>query len=225
MYKAVVFDMDGVILDSEKIYRANHFRAAEHFGLPTSKVDEFCNMIAGSTRKLNSIRFDKMFGEDMKTPITYDEYRAVVDVGVEAYAEDPGYDLKPGVRELMDFLRDHGIRTALATSTSRDKATRAIERQGLTEYFDGMVFGDMIERCKPDPDIYLTACREIGVAPKDAIGVEDSINGVISSHRAGLYTVMVIDLIQPNDVARENADIIYTRIDEIIHLFDGCEEL
>ena len=217
MFKAVVFDMDGVILDSEKIYRKYEYVAAEKYGLPMDNIEEFCNRIAGGTKHTNKIVFQEFFNTD----IDYMEYRDVVSAGVEAYATEYGYEVKPGIKELFDFLKERKIKIALATSTDKDRATRFLEPHGLLPYFDAMVFGDIIPpgRGKPNPDIYLAACKQLGTEPAETIGVEDSRNGVLSSSRGGLFTVMVVDLIPPDDAVREYADKIYTNAYEITELF------
>lgn len=216
MYKGIAFDMDGVILDSEKIYRKYEYEAARHFGLPLDKVEDFCNLIAGGNKKANAITFDNYF----KSGIDYYDYRAIVTAGVESHAKEHGYELKPGVKELLVFLKEKGIKIALATSTEKTRATMFLEPHGVLEYFDKMIYGDMISKGKPEPDIYLTACRELGLEPSEVIGVEDSKNGVISSHKAGLLTVLVKDLIPVDDVIKENADYIFDNIISIKDLFD-----
>ncbi len=217
MFEAVVFDMDGVILDSEKIYRKYEYVAAEHFGLPMDHIEEFCNKIAGGTKHTNKIVFDDFFDTD----VDYFDYRDIVSAGVERHAAENGYEVKKGVKELFDFLKDKGVRIALATSTEKDRATRFLEPHGLLPYFDAMIFGDAIPagRGKPNPDIYLKACEALGTAPEETIGVEDSINGIKSSSAAGLYTVMVIDLITPDEENARFADKIYDEIIKIKELF------
>ena len=216
-FKGIVFDMDGVILDSEKIYRKYEYVAAEKYGLPMDNIEEFCNRIAGGTKHTNKIVFQEFFNTD----IDYMEYRDVVSAGVEAYATEHGYEVKTGIKELFDFLKERKIKIALATSTDKDRATRFLEPHGLLPYFDAMVFGDIIPpgRGKPNPDIYLAACKQLGTEPAETIGVEDSRNGVLSSSRGGLFTVMVVDLIPPDDAVREYADKIYTNAYEITELF------
>lgn len=216
-FKGIVFDMDGVILDSEKIYRKYEYVAAEKYGLPMDNIEEFCNRIAGGTKHTNKVVFQEFFNTD----IDYMEYRDVVSAGVEAYATEHGYEVKPGIKELFDFLKERGIKIALATSTDKDRATRFLEPHGLLPYFDAMVFGDIIPpgRGKPNPDIYLAACKQLGTEPAETIGVEDSRNGVLSSYRGGLFTVMVVDLIPPDDAVREYADKIYDNAYEITELF------
>ncbi len=211
-YQAVVFDMDGVIFDSERVYRMMEHRQAAKYGLPDELVEPFCDLIAGGTKDTNRKHFEDMFGTD----IDYMEFREGVNAGVDAYGRDPGYDVKPGILELLEFLKTEGIRIGLATSTAHERAEYHLKRHGLYDYFDEIVYGDSVPRGKPNPDIYLAACERLGVAPEQAVGVEDSINGVVSSGRAGLFTVMVVDLIRPNDTAREHADLILDRADQLI---------
>ncbi|MBR0147141.1 MAG: HAD family phosphatase [Eubacterium sp.] len=213
-FKAVVFDMDGVIFDSERVYRMMEHRAAAKYGFPDEKVEPFCDLIAGGTKETNRKHFEATFGTD----VDYMEFREVVNSGVDAYGRDPGYDVKPGIRELLEYLKENGYLVGVATSTARERAEYHLKKHGLIGYFDKIIYGDMVHRGKPEPDIYLTACETLGVRPEEAVGVEDSINGVISSGRAGLYTIMVIDLIQPDEKARAHADQILDSAEEIIPL-------
>ena len=213
-YKAVVFDMDGVIFDSERVYRMMEHREAAKYGFPDELVEPFCNKIAGGTKDTNRRHFEETFG----TEVDYFVFREGVNAGVDAYGRDPGYDVKPGIRELMDHLKKEGIRIGLATSTAHERAEYHLKRHGLYDYFDEIVYGDSVPRGKPNPDIYLAACQRLGVDPAEAVGVEDSINGVVSCKRAGLFTVMVVDLIQPDDVVRAHVDVILDRADQLIPL-------
>lgn len=213
-FKAVVFDMDGVIFDSERVYRMMEHRAAAKYGFPDEKVEPFCDLIAGGTKETNRKHFEATFGTD----VDYMEFREVVNSGVDAYGRDPGYDVKPGIRELLEYLKENGYLVGVATSTARERAEYHLKKHGLIGYFDKIIYGDMVHRGKPEPDIYFTACETLGVRPEEAVGVEDSINGVISSGRAGLYTIMVIDLIQPDEKARAHADQILDSAEEIIPL-------
>lgn len=215
--EAVVFDMDGVIFDSEKVYRMMERRAFEKYGLPLDMVDPFCERIAGGTKVTNRRHFEEMFGTD----IDYLEFRECVNSGVDVYGRDPGFDVKPGIRELLRYLKDSGIRVGLATSTASDRAEYHLKRHGLYDFFDEIVYGNMVTRGKPFPDIFLKACEKLGTAPEHTMGIEDSINGILACHAAGLYTVMVIDLIQPNDAVKEAADAILNRADEVIRLLEA----
>ena len=214
--QAAVFDMDGVIFDSERIYRMMEHRQAAKYGLPDELVDHFCELIAGGTRDTNKRHFEEVFHSD----VDYLEFREGVNAGVDAYGRDPGFDVKPGIRELLTWLREKGIKIGLATSTAERRAIYHLERHGLKDYFDVLVYGNMVTRGKPEPDIFLRACELLGTAPENTIGVEDSINGIRACSAGGLITVMVVDLIEPNDLVREKADAIFRRADEIIGLVE-----
>jgi len=208
--KAVVFDMDGVIFDSEKIYRKNNYIMAERYGLPMEKVEEYSNRIAGGTKDTNKLHFEEMFGTD----IDFMEFRKAVHDGVDQHAMEFGFEMKPGIKEFLAYLKERNIRIAMATSTAKDRAEHHLKSHGIFEYFEEIAYGNMVERGKPNPDIYLLACKMLGVEPTECAAVEDSINGVVSAHRAGLYTIMVVDLIQPNETAKECADFICDCITE-----------
>ena len=129
-----------------------------------------------------------------------------------------GLDMKPGVKELFAYLKENGYQIALATSTAQERASRNLQRAGILEVFDKIVYGGVVPNGKPAPDIYLRACEELGVKPEEAIGIEDSINGVKSSSAAGLYTIMVVDLIEPTEEMRPLADQIYYSLFDVIAL-------
>ena len=108
-----------------------------------------------------------------------------------------GYE--PGVHEILEYLKENRIPTALASSTRRTAVMEHLDRAGITSYFQRIICGDMVEHGKPAPDIYLKACEELGVAPGQALAVEDSFNGIRSAYAAGLYTVMVPDQLPPTE--------------------------
>lgn len=217
MIKAVVFDMDGVIFDSEKLYRKHWMITGNEYNIPEITMKELCNRIAGATREHNEKLIKSYFGQDFD----YNTFRGKT---MERMDEDicrNGLDLKPGVKELFGFLKENGIKMGLATSTIQQRAERNLKNAGILEEFDRIVYGGTVPNGKPAPDIYLRACEELGVEPNEAMGVEDSINGVKSASAAGLYTVMVIDLIEPTEEIRPLANQIYHSLFEIIDLLQG----
>lgn len=214
MFKAVVFDMDGVIFDSEKLYRKHWMISAREYGIGEERMQPLLDQIAGATKERNEKLMKTHFGQDFD----YNMFRELTMNRMDEDIRINGVELKPGVLELFDFLKENGYKIGLATSTMRERAEANLKRAALLSYFDGIMYGGIVAHGKPAPDIYEQACALLNVEPTEAIGVEDSINGVKSSHAAGLYTVMVIDLIQPNDEVRGIADQIYDSLFELKEL-------
>lgn len=216
MIKAVVFDMDGVIFDSEKLYRKHWMITGKEYGIPETQMEALCNQLAGATRERNEKLMKSHFGEDFD----YDTFRSKTMNRMDEDIREHGVELKPGVLELFQYLKEHGIKIGLATSTQQERAERNLRNAGILEQFDYIMYGGIVANGKPAPDIYLAACEGLGIEPSEAIGVEDSINGVKSSAAAGLYTIMVIDLIEPTEEIKPLADKIYRSLFEIIDLLD-----
>lgn len=195
MFEAVVFDMDGVITDTEKLYRRFQMEEGRRRGIPEDVLVYACDHIAGGNKFSNKPIFESIVGRG----IDYMEFREKLMANLDAYIAANGVELKYGVKETLAYLKDKGIKIGLATSTIRERAIGYLTAHGIYKYFDKLVFGNMVEHGKPAPDIYLKACEELGVEPAKAVAVEDSINGIKSAGVAGLYPVMVVDLIKPND--------------------------
>ncbi len=212
--KAIVFDMDGVIFDSEKLYRKHWMITGAEYGIPEDTMRELCNLIAGATKERNEKLMKSRFGEDFD----YMTFREKTMSRMDQDILENGVELKPGVLELFTYLKENGYRIGLATSTQRERAERNLTNAGILHYFDNIVYGGVVANGKPAPDIYLKACQDIGVKPVEAMGIEDSINGVKSSAAAGLYTVMVVDLIEPTDEIRSLAHNIFGSLFDVIDL-------
>ena len=105
--------------------------------------------------------------------------------------------VKEGAKEVLEYLKSHGYKIGMATSTPLDTVKDHLARTGMTDYFDTVVTGDMIQNGKPAPDIYLLAAERLGVSPEECVGVEDSLNGVRAIHAAGMRAVMIPDMIEP----------------------------
>ncbi len=214
MFKAVVFDMDGVITDTEKLYRRYQLEEGRSRGITDEELERVCLAIAGGNKYTNKPKFEAIVGRG----IDYFEYREKMMARLDNHIKQYGVELKPGVKEILKYLKDKGIKIGLATSTIRERATGYLVDHEIYEYFDKLIFGDMVEHGKPAPDIFLKACEELGVSPEETIAVEDSINGIKSAYAAGTYPVMVVDLIEPNDDIIPLAKKIYRIITDIKEL-------
>lgn len=215
MYKAVVFDMDGVLVDTEKIYRRSWKINGMSIGITEQDMDHICDRVAGGNKASNARVFKDIMGEDFD----YLAFRQRTMELFDEYVREHGVEIKAHVADTLKYLKDKGVKIALATSTERERAEKRLESVGILEYFDTRVCGDEVTRGKPNPDIYLKACEKLGVKPSDTVGVEDSVNGVIAAHSAGLFTVMMVDLIKPNEITAKNTDKVFFDMKELCSLF------
>lgn len=185
---AVVFDMDGVLIDSEALYLKAARTAAQEFGYIFS--DDLHQSIVGSPQEICNSKIQEAMGPEF--PFTdYDRLYSQM-VVAEFDREIP---IKPGVRELLSLLSTLEIPTAVATSTGRNLANDHLSRAELSPYFSAIVTRDDVIRGKPDPEPYLLAAKTLGVDPKYCLALEDSHNGVRSAHGAGMQTIMVPDML------------------------------
>lgn len=195
MIQAVVFDMDGVLFDTERISTECCFQAAKELGLSLSHEAVYgCFGLNGADTKAHMIwAMEKEYPNGSFPHDRFsDKYRECFQARL-----DQEIPVMPGVRELLAFLREKGIRIAIASSSRQERVRANLERNGLTAYFDAVISGDMVEHSKPLPDIYQKACQALGVSCGEAMAVEDSPNGVRSARAAGMISVMVPDLVQP----------------------------
>lgn len=191
--KGVISDMDGVILDTEKLYVRFWCEAANFCGYPMEHWHALS--IRSMARPFAIERLKGYFGEDF-------DYYAVHDKRIELmdkYIEENGIEAKKGAKALLSYLKNNGYRVALATATGIERTEKYLKQQGLYEYFDEIVCASMVEHGKPEPDIYLYAADKLGLTPQECIALEDSQNGIKSASSAGCKTVMVPDLDEPAD--------------------------
>jgi len=193
---AVVFDMDGVIFDSERAYIDMFRRICDEEGLPF--IEESCIECIGANRDRTRQIYKKWYGEDFD----FDHYYGLVR---ERILNEP-FRIKPGVKEMFGFVKDSGMPTALASSTTRASVLKMLGDAGLLEYFDAVICGDMVSHSKPHPEIFLTAARHLGVEPGRCFVIEDSYNGIRCAHNAGMRPIMVPDILQPDDEIRDMAE-------------------
>ncbi len=197
MIDTVIFDMDGTLIDTEKYYRMCWPQALAAFGY--HMTDEQALSMRSLGRPFAPVRLKEMFGDE----IDYHQVRNKRKELMEACLAREGIQLKPGAVELLTWLKEQGVRTAIATATDMERTKRYLEQLGLLQYFDTIISATMVKEGKPTPDIYLYACEQLGRKPQDCIAVEDSPNGAISAYRAGCKVVMVPDQTQPEEELRE----------------------
>ncbi len=187
---AVVFDMDGVLFDTQKVYSRTWREAADILKLPD--FDEPAFQCIGRNRRDQEIILSEYYPDGFP----FDEFYRLKNEIFDRHIEEDGIPLMKGTKELLEYLNGINARVAIASSSRKDVVLHHINETGLTDYFDKIVGGDMVVHSKPNPDIYLKACEELMVKPEETFAVEDSYNGIRAAAAAGMKTIMIPD-VQP----------------------------
>ena len=193
MIKGVISDMDGVILDSEKLYVRFWCEAANFYGFPMNR--EHALSIRSMARPFAIEKLQGYFGAEFD----YDSVREKRIGFMDAYVSQHGIEAKKGAQKLLGFLKENGYKVALATATPAQRAEEYLRRVDLLKYFDYVASARMVKNGKPKPDIYLFAAEKLGLKPEECLALEDSVNGVRSAAAAGCKTVLVPDLDNPEE--------------------------
>lgn len=186
--KGVIFDMDGVLLNSEVLYQRFWLEALHYYGYPAEK--EHILALRSLTGKNAELKLKSFFGDSFD----YEKVKNKRIVLMDEYVRKNGVEIKKGADEILPYLKEKCIKIALATSSPYERAQEHLGMAGLFKYFDQCVCGGMVKNSKPQPDIYLLASEKLGLKPCECIAVEDSPNGVKSAVNAGCKTVMIPDL-------------------------------
>lgn len=210
-YEAVVFDMDGVIFDSERAVMNCWLELAQKYDIKDIEKPYFA--CVGTTMTRTREIMLETYGEDFP----YDEYARESSLMYHEKYDGGKLPMKPGVMELLSYLKEKGKKIALASSTRRETVTNQLRWAGIIDYFDVIICGDMVARSKPAPDIFLKACQELGVSPENTYAIEDSYNGIRAAHAGQLRPIMVPDLLEADDEMRGMAECVCDNLNEVIN--------
>lgn len=195
---AVIFDMDGTLIDTEKLNVRFWKEAGRSFGHDITDEDVLY------IRSLDG-KLVRRYFEDRFPGFDFDTVREKRRELMNAYVDEHGVQLKPGVEDILTFLRSRGVKTAVATASRRDHAERYLKMTGIFDFFTDIVYTSSVEHGKPSPDVYLLACDSIQERPGNCMAVEDSPNGVRSAYSAGCRTVFIPDLTGADDEIRSKS--------------------
>ena len=187
----VIFDMDGLLIDSEMISYQMYQDLLSRYGQRLS-IEEYGKIYSGRTAVKNMEELIKQF----HLPVTFEEVmRITMEIEMECFHR--GVALKPGARELLRYLKTHGYKIILATSSTEERARIALQYQQIESDFDEMVFGYEVEHGKPAPDIFLKACEKAQEPVENCLVLEDSEAGIQAAHNAHIPVICVPDMKKP----------------------------
>lgn len=207
---AVIFDMDGVIFDSERAYIESFRVICEDEGIPF--IEQACIDCIGANWNRSKAIFEEAYGDDFDFPHYYDLVRTRLGT--------LRFDLKPGVQEIFAYLKQQKIPTALASSTSERSVKRMLSEESMLDNFSAIICGDMVSHSKPHPEIFLTAAEKLDAQPERCFVIEDSFNGIRCAHNAGMRPIMVPDILQPDDEIRSLAEVVLPTLHDVIAYFE-----
>lgn len=210
--KAVIFDMDGVLFDTEKLMKEGWMKAGQEMGFTITENQ--LRQMRGSSRNRSAALFQKWYHGQ----VDYDQGRQIRSQYVKEYIDKYSVPEKKGLKELLNFLKEHKIPAAVATSTRRITASHYWELAGITSYITASVCGDEVAACKPEPDIFLKAAQALQIPPKNCLIAEDSINGLKAARAAGGISCMVPDLTPYTDDLKPFCDYVCEDLAQIISL-------
>ena len=187
MIKAVLFDMDGILFDTEIVMKEGWQKAARELNF--TLTEEHLSQMRGSALP----RSRKLFEEWFHGQVTYDEGRAIRTAYLNDYIRRNGVPEKPGLHEFLSWLKEHSIKVAVATSTTRRVAEDYWKQSGIDQYIDASVCGDEVINSKPDPEIYLHTAAQLRVDPSQCLAIEDSTVGITAGKAAGMKAAALID--------------------------------
>lgn len=193
MIKAVIFDLDGLLLDTEIVAFKVYEELGRRFNFELTLL-EFMQDFCGRPLRRNVAYCNERF------QLPWELEEAVEEVlRIEKMILDEGVDVMPGARELLSYLKDNNYKTCVASSSARERSIKLLEQHRMVEYFDDFVFGPEVERSKPNPDILLKAAEKVGVAPEDCLVLEDSQAGIQAAYSAGMKVICIPDLKYPTE--------------------------
>lgn len=215
MIKAVIFDMDGLLIDSEMISYKCYRDFLKDYGY-TFTLDDYIKDFPGKQliTSLNFIKDHYHLEYDIEKAIdVFHEYE-------NEYIKNEGVDLKPGAKELLKYLKEHHFKTIIATSSREKRAQSLLEKHQVMQYMDDIVYGFEVKHGKPAPDIFLKACEKLNVLPEEALVLEDSEAGIDSAYQAHIPVICIPDLKNPDDLHHKRCTTLLKSLDEVIEYIE-----
>ena len=212
----VIFDMDGVIFDSENACLKCWKITADKYNL--DNIEEVFYKCIGTNNAQTDEIIESAYSEKLGNGISK-KFREENSFLFHELYDNGNLPIKPGVVELLDYLKSREMPVGIASSTRKTTVIKELTDAGLIKYFDKIVGGDSVKNSKPNPEIYLLACKEMDVQPSLAYAIEDSYNGIRAAYSAGMHPIMVPDIIAPNDEMKKLSEAIFDDLLEVKKYF------
>ncbi len=216
MIEAIVFDMDGLLFDSERIVQRSWEEAGNQLGL------EHMGETIYHTLGMNLAGRNHYFRNTIAKDFPCEEFAKQARIWFYKIVNEEGLPMKNGARKLLEYGKANEYRMAIATSSRREYALKNLKAAKIYDFFDAGVFGDMVQHAKPDPEIYLKACDSIGAAPANCIALEDAPAGIRAAYAAGMKPIMIPDLVAPTP---EIEALLYETCDTLLGVIGILEKL
>lgn len=210
MKKAVIFDMDGLMIDSERVTYNEYVKKLAQLGHHDFTEELYRNCLGKNKQGICQVFIDH-YGQDFPMDEVWDDVHVWIDESLRQYVPK-----KKGLVELLEYLKANNYKTIVATSSGRARVDEILKNADLTKYFDDTICGDEVIHGKPHPEIFLTACQKLDVKPEEALVLEDSEAGILAAYDGRIDVICVPDMKYPEPQFVEKVTKIVDSLDEVI---------
>lgn len=218
MKKAIIFDMDGLMIDSERVTYDEYVKKLNALGYHDFTEDIYIKCLGKTKPGICQVFIDH-YGNDFPMVEVWDDVHVGIDDSLRKHVP-----IKKGLIELLEYLKENNYKTIVATSSARKRVDEILSNAGITKYFDDTICGDEVSHGKPDPEIFLTACKKLDVEPSEAIVIEDSEAGILAAYNGHIDVICVPDMKYPTSEYQAKSTLIVESLDKIIEYLKKVED-